>query len=215
MKLLAIEMSRLTALFHVTRSAGQLYLPAAVAAISERYSFAGVPNTLGEMNSERIDLEHGQFHGNAIEVLEIYNDGIVIASRSNTDVIDEFFSDLCEWMGVELGLSMIKTRSVDRIYDSNLIFEASEKILKPLEAIMNVGAMIESDLKSTCGLDVKFEPFGMSLAVDQTQNSALKPTVFRIERRVGTEFPLNQFISTAPLTTSQHLNVLKSLEASF
>jgi len=215
LKLLAIEMSRLTALFHVTRSTGQLYLPAAVSAISERYSFIGIPKSLEELTSDRIDMTQGQFQGNAIDSLEIYNDGIVIASRSDTEFIDIFFTDLCTWMADELGLAMIKTRSVDRIYDSHLIVETDENILGPLEALSDIGNMIESNLKSNCGLEVKFEPFGMSLAADQTQNAALKPTNFRIERRIGTEYSLNQFISTAPLTTKQHIRALEKLESLF
>jgi len=215
MKLLSIEMSRLTALFNLTRAAGQLYLPAAVSAITEKYAFVGVPRSLEDLTSDRIDLTQGQFQGNAIDSLEIYSDGIVIASKSNTDFIDDFFVDLCDWMAHELGLSMIKTHSIDRIYDSNLIVEANENILKPLEALSVIGNIIDSELKTNCGLDVKFKPFGMSLASDRTQNSALKPTTFRLERRIETEFSLHQFMSTAPLTTKQHMRALEELEALF
>jgi hypothetical protein len=215
MKLLAIEMSRLTALFNVSRAAGQLYLPAAVSAISEQYSFVGVPKSLEELTSDRIELKQGQFQGNAIDSLDIYNDGIVIASRSDTDFIDRFFSDLCTWMADELGLSVIKTRLVDRIYDSNLVIESNENILSPLDALSDIAKAIETDLSSECGLEVNFEPFGMSLSADQTQNASLRPAVFRIERRIGIEFSLNQFVSTAPLTTQQHIRTLERLESLF
>lgn len=215
MKLLAIEMSRLTALFQVSRTAGQMYMPQAVLMTNGRYNFSSYPHSYEELSRDRIDFKHGEFEGSAIESLEIYNDGIVISSKSDTNFIDNFFADFCHWIAEDLGLSMIKTHSIDMIYDSTLIFEAENKILKPLETISEIGQLIEKDLKENSNLEVIFEPFGWGLAADQTQNPALKPVSFRVERRIGTDYSLKQFISTAPLKTKQHIDILNKLETLF
>lgn len=212
MKLLAYEMSRLTALFNVTRISGQLYLPLAVTEITKKYSFAGVPSSLAEMTSDRVVLSQGIHEGTAIDSMELYNDGVVISSRSNTDFIDGFFADLCGWMETALGLTMIKTRSVDRIYDSNILVETSADVLKPLNALSGISEAIEGHLRNDSGLDVKYEPFGLSLAPDQTRSPNLRPSAFRLERRAGSEYSLNQFMSSAPLKTTQHLRILEQLE---
>lgn len=215
MKLLAIEMSRLTALFQTTRSAGQIYLPLASARLSGRYSFSSAPKSISELTGDRLEFKHGQFNDNAIESLEVYNDGIIISSSSDTDFIDEFFSDFCEWISDNLGLSMIKTHSINRIYESSFSFETKKDILKPLEAYSEIAKLVESDLKETTGLEVNYEPSGWVFTSDQTKNPYLKPSIFRIERRAGIEFGLNQFSSAAPLKTKQHINIIEKLESVF
>jgi len=213
MKLLAIEMSRLTALFQLSRSEGQLFLPLASSMLSARYGFSISPSSYEELSGDRIDFRHGQFDGNAIESLEIYSDGIIVTSGSDTDFIDRFFDDLCQLITDDLGLSIIKTHSIDRIYDSTLVVETTKNILKPLEAVSKIGQMVEKGLKETSGLEVVYEPFGWAIAADQTQNPSMKPVTFRIERRIGTEFSMNQYLALAPLKTKQHMDVLKKLES--
>jgi len=213
MKLLAIEMSRLTVLLHVGRSEGQLFLPQAVSMLNARYGFSSYPSSYDEITSDRMDFKLGQFEGSAIESLELYGDGIIVTSRSDTDFIDRFFADLCQWIVDDLGLSIIKTHSIDRLYESNLIVETSKDVLKPLEAMASIGKLVEAELKKTSELEVKYQPFGWAMAADQAENPSLKPISFRIERRLGTEFAMQQFITTAPLKTKQHMDVLKKLES--
>ena len=190
-----------------------MYLPQAAAMLSHRYNFASYPSSYNDLSGDRIDFRHGEFEGSAIESLEIYSDGIVITSRSDTDFIDKFFADFCQWIDDDLGLSMIKTHSIDRVYESNLIVEAERNILMPLEELSKISQLIENDLKEISGLEVQFEPYGWTIAADQTHNPSLKPTAFRVERRLGIEFSMEQFATSAPLKTKQHLDVLEKLES--
>lgn len=209
MKLLAIEMSRLTLLFNSTRPQGQAYLPQIAAGLVQRYSFAGPPQSFAELNANRVEFNHGLFKGSAIEAFEVYNDGIVVASRSNTDIIDEFVVDLKDWMQNEMGISTFTSRSVDKMYESSVIIEADEKILSPLTAMAGLCEDIGKMVALNTGLDVRYQPAGFTLAPDHTQISTLKPSTFRLERRFGAEFSLNQFFSFAPLKTSQHMDLLE------
>jgi hypothetical protein len=216
MKLLAVENSSLTVLFKATKPSGQLYLPAAAATLIGRYKFAGVPRSYQELSGERIEFKHGEFQGSALEELEIYSDGIVLKSRSNTDFLDAFFDDFCTFLTNDLGLALIQTHSINRIYESILLVEADPDVtLKPLNQIEELGRMIEGFLRDNSGLEVSYEPFGWALATDQTRNAALKPASFKIERRIGAEYSTNQFITGAPLKTEQHLKLLERLEALF
>jgi len=215
MKLLSIKMSRLTVLFHFTRAQGQTYLPQAAAGLVERYSFAGSPQSIAELKADRVDFKHGLFNGSAIESLEIYDDGIVIESRSDTELIDAFLEDLLEWMQSEVGLSIFKSRTIDRMYESNLIFHADEKIMTPLKAMSALCGQVGEMVALNTGLEVEFQSAGFTVAADHTQIPSLKPSIFRLERIFASEFPLNQFISVAPLKTSQHVEVLEKLESLF
>ncbi len=213
MKLLAIETSRITALFLVSRPEGQLFLPKATAMLNARYGFSKYPASYDEMSSERIEFTHGQFNDCAIESLEIYNDGVIITSRSNTALIDNFLTDLTGFIEDTLEMSVIKTHSIDRIYESNLIFESEKELLKPLKAFSEISQFINNNLRDTIGLDVNYQPLGWAMAADQAENPSLKPITFRLERRVGSEFKLNQFVSSAPMQTKDHIKALEQLES--
>ena len=108
MKLLAIEMSRVTALFQTTRPSGQPYLPHIAAQVAERYRFGSAPHSIEELGGNKAEFRHGLFEGNAIETLEVYNDGIIVTSRSDTDFIDRFIDDLVTWLENDHGYSVIE-----------------------------------------------------------------------------------------------------------
>ena len=212
MKLLMIEDSHLTVLFQIARLKGQLFFPDAALMLGSRYSFSIYPKSYEELSVEKIEFKHGQFEDSAIESLQIYSDGIVISAKSDTDIIESFFSELCEWLKDSLEVSFVRSHFVEKIYDSTLVFQTDKNILKPLNGLIEIADTIQSNLKENSGLDVRFEPFGWVLSADSTQNPALKPTNLRIERRVGVEFSINQYISAAPLKTKQHLSLLEKLE---
>jgi len=212
MKLLSIEMSQITVLFHATRAEGQTYLPYFARDLTERYAFADAPKSYADLNAERIDFKHGLFQGSAIESLEIYNDGVVVKSRSDSDRIDAFLADLVQWTKVEIGLSLVMNRTVNRMYDSQLIVEADPKIIEPLSASTDLASQVRSMISENTGLDTEYHFAGFTLAPDLVQLSSLRPSVFRIERRFAAEFQLNQFVCTAPLRTQQHIHLLESLE---
>ena len=212
MKLLAIEMSRITSLFRMTRPSGQPYIPRIVAEVAERYSFGNVPQSIDELGGNKAEFRHGLFEGNAIETLDVYNDGIIVASRSDTDFIDEFIEDLVTWLKDDHGYSVIETHTISKIYDSTLLVEADRDIFKPFEAYAEILRMIEKGVKDSSSLQVTYENFGLALSADQTRNPALKPSPFRFERKEGIDFSHHQYHATAPLKTTQHLEVLDRLE---
>jgi hypothetical protein len=213
MKLLMMENSHLTVLFQIARNKGQLFLPEAALMLASRYNFSIYPKAYEEMSPDKVEFKHGKFEDTAIESLQIYSDGIVVSANSDTDIIESFFSEFCEWLKESLGLSFIKTHYIDKIYDSTLVFQTDKNILKPLEALGEIADTVQSILKDNSGLDVRFEPFGWVLSADSTLNPALKPISLRIERRAGIEFSLQHYISAAPLKTKQHLALLEKLES--
>jgi hypothetical protein len=213
-ELIAVELSRLVSLFLARRLAGQLYLPTACRAFVERYRFSAFPESVEQMAKEPMNFGHGLFGDVAIESFEIYSDGVVIVSRSPTDVLDEFLADVTNWCKSELGLDRIETHTVSRIYESHLLFRSDQEILRSLVPLADIGRLLSSGLKKVSNQDVKFEPFGVSLASDQSTVTGLRPIAFRVERKAGIEFSRNYYISSAPLRTKEHIALLKKLEAS-
>ena len=212
MKLLAIEMSRVTALFRMTRPSGQPYLPHLHTQVSERYRFGRAPDPIAELEGNRVEFRHGFFEGNAIETLEVYNDGIIVMSRSDSDFVDKFVDDLVAWLENEHGLCVIQTHAVRKMYESTLLVETDRDAFKPFEAYAELLRMIEKALQNSSGLEITYQNYGFALSADQTRNPALKPIPFRFERKEGIDFSHHQFHATAPLKTKQHLEILAQLE---
>lgn len=211
MKLIAVEMSRLTTLFQITKPTGQMFLPQAVAMINGRYAFSVSPDSFQEMSGSKIEFKHGLYDGHAIDELTIYSDGIVISARANTEFLDSYMKDLMDFVENELELEIIRTHSINKIYESNLIVEFSTSPLKALEQLEKVVDLVSKNLKSTSGLELEYEPFGIKFSSDDTKNPQLKPTSFAVERRVGIGYEMNLYFSTAPLKTHDHLEVLQAL----
>ncbi len=212
MKLLAIERSRLTSLFRMARTSGQPYLPLVADQLAERYRFGSAPHSFEDLAGDKSEFKYGLFEGNAIDTLDVYNDGIIVASQSDSDFIDKFVHDLNSWLENDHGFSVIETHTVNKIYESILLVETDREIFKAFDAYANVLPMIENALHDASNLKVKFENFGLALSADHTQNPSLKPIPFRFERKEGIEFPRCQYHTTAPLKTRQHLEILERLE---
>ncbi len=212
MKLLAIEMSRITSLFRMARPSGEPYYPFIIAAAAKRYRFAKAPDSIDELVGNRIEFRHGLFEGNAIESVDVYDDGVVIASRTDTDILDKFIDDFVLWLKKDHDLAMIKTHKISKVYSSTLLVESDRDMFKPFRAYAEICHMVENALRQSCGLEVMYENFGFTLSADQTQNPALKPVPFRFERKEGIDFSYKKFFAIAPLKTSQHLKILHQME---
>lgn len=213
MNLLNIENGHLTALFHISRAKGQLFMPDAAAMLVSKFNFSTYPQSYNDFSAEKIEFKHANFKDVAIESLSIFSDGIVISSRSDTDIIDSFYLEFCGWLQSELEISFIKTHEIERLYESVILVKTDKNIMRHLDPLTEIAGKLQSDLKENSGLDVKYEPFGWAFSADSTQNPALKPVSLRIERRAGTAYSMHHYISSAPLKTKQHLALLEKLES--
>ncbi|WP_139247207.1 hypothetical protein [Hyphomicrobium sp. NDB2Meth4] len=212
MELVGFELSRLVSLSLTRRIAGQIYWPAALHALVERYHFSRHPSSYKEMTEEPISFAHGAFGDVAIDTFDIYSDGIIVTSRSRTDVLDEFVADVTEWMKVEFGMERLETHTISKIYESHILVRSDPTLLKVLEPLNEIAELLAIRLNKVSRQDAKFQPFSLALAADQSTLTGLKPIPFRVERKVGLEFATNLYVSSAPLPTNEHLAVLSKLE---
>ena len=144
----------------------------------------------------KAEFRHGLFDSNAIETLDIYTDGLVVSSRSDTDFIDEFIADLVAWLKNEHGYSVVETHTVSKMYESTLLVETHRDVFQPFEAYAEILRMIEKALLDASGLEITYENFGLVLSADQTRNPALKSPPFRFERKEGIDFSRHQFFTS-------------------
>jgi len=177
----------------------------------KRYGFAIVPK-IEQLEATKVEFRQGVFKGVGIESFAIYNDGVVLTSKSSTDVLDDFLADITEWMGASFGLKRVETHSINRSYESNVMVKSEAKLLKALDALAPIWELITKAVKSATGLNAKFESFGIAIGADHSLIPGLKPITFRLERRGGLSFETNYYVSQAPMRTPDHLKLLEKLE---
>lgn len=213
MDVIGHDTSSLTALFLASRSPqGQLPLARAMGELIKRYGFAGFPTNVQQLEASRVEFRQGVFNDVGIESLSIYGDGIVVTSKSPTDILDAFLADVTEWMESAFGLKRVETHDINRAYESGLLVRSEAKLLGALEALAPIQEMIAKSVKAAMGLEAKLEPFGIAFAVDQTLIAGMKPNPFRLERRAGVGFDTNYYVSQAPMRTVDHIKLLERLE---
>jgi hypothetical protein len=212
MDLKGIENTRITRLFAASRPQGQLYLPHAATAFIGRYRFAGYPTKIEELSADRVSFKHGLFEDVAIESVDIYGDGIVVASKAPSELLDAFLNDLSGWMESALGLKKIETHAINRTYESYVVVQSAAPLLKTLDALSSIGTAVGQALKQSNGVDAPFQPVALALSPDLTELTAMKPIPFRVERRSGLAFNTNFYYSCAPLPTAEHIKILERLE---
>lgn len=197
-------------LTHVHRPKGQVYQPEAVAKTVQRYGFAKSPN-LDDLASNAYKFEIGKFDDVQIQEMGVYNDGVIVASRSNTKILDSFLDDLFKWLAGEFGIVSQTALKPERYYESQLIIKSKIDLastLKPASAVLNL-------FNQTWGerFDTKYGFAGFHLDCGPKYGGRRKPSHFSVERRVGLSFDENIFYSGAPLSTNDHLDLLTKLEA--
>jgi len=188
---------------------GGPFLPDLVAAIAGRYRFVKIPDAIYNDQQEPIKYYHGVLHTRELTIpiqsLEIYRDGVIVNSRSTEDS-DEILGDFTVWMTEALNLRQ-PTTHVPRNYQSQLVVELSQSLdgllvgFQKLNKILCQAFGSDADLSMT-RLTIGPHPAGV-LPYQRTWN---------IEARIDQPFVPNRYVSTAPLPTFEHLNLLAKLE---
>ena len=196
MELVGIENSVITRLFSTTRPEGSPYLPNAVAAFVDRYKFVESPTTIAQMTAERVSFKHGLYEGAAFN-LDVFSDGIIVGSKSQSSLLDSIVSDITDWMEKGVGLKKIETHEIRKSYESYLVVRSEARLLRALDAMKKIGAQVGASLKAASGRTVDFQPIGWALSPDVTDIAQMRPIPFRVERRAGVSFSTNFYYSCA------------------
>jgi len=212
MELKAIDSSRVVFLTSVHRPEGQLFLPFAAGALVSRYQFQKVPKG-DEISSDILKFEIGVFNGVGINEMSIYPDGVVVASRADTRLIDEFIDDVMNWSKSELGLKETGIPPREKHYESALVIQMNISERWAIPSLDKASAFL-TNAQVDYGLKgFSFGFGGYSLLVDAMAYPGRKPVPFTLSRRINVPFEADIFYSTAPLKTEHHLTLLESIEA--
>lgn len=189
------------------------YLPDLLRTIVERYAFTAVP-TLDQAATEGAKFKTGRLiqgsHLIEIKDLGVFSDG-VLAVCWNTDDAKIILDDLIMLAKNTFGFRHAITNFPIR-FVSSVVVEFNESLDHALRMFQELRHDLERLVHNAYGLSAEIVASRVTLASDPTTLPPHTTVDFTIERRAGMPFSLNRYFSSAPLSTTSHLELLASLE---
>lgn len=164
--------------------------------------------------SDTLLFQHGLFEGVGVNELGVYQDGLVVSSRTNTDFLDRFLADLVSWAESDLGIVELDIPPKERHYETSVVvaLNIKEEVAFPWAPALN-NALKQSQV--AYGLrPFEFSFSGFQFANDPLTYGGRKPIPFTLARRVNVPFEANIYFASGPLRTDDLLSVLRDLEIS-
>lgn len=193
-----------------------LYMLDVIKPLVDQYKFVKVPQTLEEFDDTKgITFRHGKFSSRGREIVidsfQVYNNGLVVDTREDTENADRFIDDVIEWGMKTFGL-VVPEQLIEKAYLSNLEISLDT----PLATYIPIAQQLTGEIsRYLTEYGLKHEPFetvSFALNFDRISipNSIL--TNFTIQRREGIPFNSGLYFSTAPLKTKDHIALLQKME---
>lgn len=215
MKIRSIAVSQAIRLYKADRrTEDRVYIGDLVKGLAARYKFLEVPKTLREHDIKTgVTFLHGIYKKNIIiDKVQIFPDGVVCESKTDSENCDEFLDEALEWASKEFKFSLEELENSNRIYLSTLEIESEVNINLVFTKFNEIGKSLTAFLKSY-GQEVPiFEGSHIAMHCDTSKLSGIKPTLFSFERRTEHPYDSGVYFSSAPLKTADHLKILNELE---
>jgi hypothetical protein len=218
MKLLSVKQARSIWLVNIgDLNPRGLSLFGLITPIVNKYKFKIYPTKPDELigkNVTEIKFNGGSFQKNNKHIisvnLTIFNDGLVVDTRSSTTDSDAFLSDFLNYISKEFGLTPYREVLRSKIYVSE-VWVQTDKLLNTLNPKLDIFAKrITSLIAGDSRVPIAYETSGIIFWTDPVVTNP--PTPFRFERVVDRPFAENRYYSAAPLQTEVHLEILDELE---
>jgi len=212
MEIAKVVVARAVRLFDIEElnPRGKSLLPM-IQGVRQRYKFLHGPERAGDVELEKgLKFLDGSFLSQDIDItigLEIFRDGIVVNTQSDTSDADAVIEDLLSWATETYGIGnenyILKVR---RAYKSELVVFAPETRLNELcEKLNQLVSLIPAQSEDLIQLT------GFSIGGESPKNSSL----FTFERRVNKPFEEHKYFTSSSMQTKEHLQVLRHLAGLF
>lgn len=192
---------------------GRIFFPDVVREVASRYEFQKFPKEYSEFDETKgVEFFEGRREHETILKLVIYNNGILVDTRSNTSSSQEIIGEALNWAKERFGLTY-KPSMISRFaYVSQLTFH-SEITLDTLNPILKrVAGRISSAVSEMHKERLDYQTTGLIIQHDQLKRK--NPIAgFTITPRVETPLSEHKYFSEAPLPTDLHWELLGEFEA--
>jgi hypothetical protein len=182
--------------------------------LQDQYGFVQVPVTLAELDFKSgVTFLRGYYRGKIIEKFQVYENGLLCEAQEDTDLADEFLSEILAWAVREHNLPVKETGVV--AYISQLEVTSTIDIGSKFSRLNPVGKLLGECLKGYGQPVADYDLSGLRMHYDSMAGPIPRPPHFIFERRVGQQYSTNEFFTSAPVRTKDHLDILNALESVF
>ena len=220
MKLLSVKQARAIWLIQlVDLNPRGLNLLALIPPIATKYKFQLFPVKPDELGfgkeTKEIKFSGGSFqkdpqHDIGVD-LTLYNDGLVVDTRSSTDDSDAFLNEFLNWISTDFDLVPYQEIIRSKLYLSELWVQTDKSLNTLNPKLENFTKRLTSLIVGHGHHPIAFEISGITFWTDPSVINP--PGPFRFERTIDIPFSENRYYSAAPLQTNVHLEMLTELES--
>jgi len=189
-----------------------IFLPDLAEVIRETFKFVEYPKSVEDYRSQDgLSFRYGTFEQKVIGELTIYNDGVIIKAPHESVCLDDAIDTLVKTLAAKFKAKVPDTFT--RFYNSRIEVKAAAEFGLSLDVLQPIIAALKNAMaKNGMKID-RYETIGFSLGGEGEGH--WKPGRFTFERRSNMPLADNMFYSEAPLSTADHMSLLRDLEALF
>ncbi len=155
-----------------------------------------------------ITFAEGMLGDIVIVTLQIFQNGVIVDTRSSTDNSMRVFDDLLQFAKEKNGATVVRRRYH---LTSQVTFQSNFKLSLINPFLQPIADRLSSQLSETLDHPILFEPTAIMIG-PQTWSMKIVPNSFTIERRAETPFSENTYFSSAPLATKEHIRLIEDIE---
>ena len=182
--------------------------------LQDKYGFVEVPLTVAELDfTKGVTFLRGYYKGTIIEKLQIYQNGLLCEASADNSIGDEFMGEVLSWATTEHKIPVRETGI--KAFVSQLEVITSIDLTAVFPKIKAIGGLLAGALKSYGQPVPNFGINGIRMHYDSAAMPVPRPPEFIFERRAGQAYSTNEFFSSAPLRTKDHMHILSELEKLF
>lgn len=176
--------------------------------LGQRYSFAKVPEEFADLDiTKGINFISGECQGVKVDKLTLYQNGLVVDTRSSTDDSQKVIDDL---VGLAHELLGAKVDVGRRLFVSQVVFHSNIRMALLNPILQRIIDRLTDSVSAAMNHEYTFDA---SVVVNaELWQAKITPGVFSIERRADSPFKENTYFSNAPLRTSEHIEILQEFE---
>jgi hypothetical protein len=219
MKLLSIKQARsIWLIYLIELNPRGLNLYNLIKLIIEKYKFQIYPTKPEEFGFGK-EIREIKFSGGNFQKdpkhnigfdLTVYNDGLIVDTRSSTNDSDTILNEFLTWISGEIDLVPYHEVLREKLYLSELYVQTNKSLNSLNPKLANFAKHLNSLIKGHQNNPIAFETSGISFWTDPTKGNPASS--FRFERVIDVPFSTNRYYSVASLQTDAHLKMLEELE---
>jgi hypothetical protein len=183
--------------------------------IGQKYMFQVVPTKPDELDlTKGVLFRAGTFQNENRSIafdLTVYNDGLVVDTRSSTNDSDLIIDEYLTWLSTEMGLAPYKGILKSKLYLSELWVQTDKALNSLNPKLDSFAKRLTTSIVGRSHQPLAFEASGIIFWTDPTV-MVNPPGPFRFEREENAPFGEHRYYSSAPLQTDVHLKLLEELE---